>query len=217
MLDNMYNSLPELFTETADTIRLKNNSANEILAEDFPFEIKDIIATEECINEHSSVISKGMYSGSYYKNIIAIKAEKIEEDAFVNCDNLKTITVLNPNALIENNAIPNKEGLVLCGIEGSTLEAYANQNSLIFEKVYLFDVSNTEEDSVTQAFILAANILLVYGHGDIIRGSNDAAIDLNLFNYIKKIIILEGITSIGVYNFKTGGNQNTPAIHLPNS
>lgn len=67
--------------------------------------------------------------------IIGENVNFVGSDAFFGCDSLSKVKFLPLVVKFGENALPWNEKLVICGLEGSSSQAYAIENSLNFEKM----------------------------------------------------------------------------------
>ena len=69
---------------------------------------------------------------------IPLSVKQIGSIAFGNCSGLKKLTIMNPECLLDNplNEFSNRSQIVLCGLSGSTAEAYAKQFGCQFVNPY---------------------------------------------------------------------------------
>lgn len=153
------------------------------------------------------------------------KLEKIENDAFSECTGITKITIPNPDCEIDSGNIF-AEGIVLSGYSGSTLQLYAEANSLSFvpltssygtELAYgacgngdlRYIVYDTNQDG-------SADLLMIRGTGNMQNYEQQQAPWYSLCAGKKvKLILMEGIELIGSNAFY--GLNCSGELHIPDS
>ena len=100
-----HNSLGELFTNIADAIREKTNSAEPIIADDFPEKIQEISGTIDYVNERTWSVGNDAYYGmSNLKSVHMPNVREIGYSAFCECENLESVTMSDNLTTIGSNA-----------------------------------------------------------------------------------------------------------------
>lgn len=139
----------------------------------------------------------------------------IDTSAFQRCDSLTDVTILNETCEIAQvDATLNGATTVIHGYPGSTAQAYAELTHRSFEQIK--ELANGEcgaqGDNVVWR-LYETGLLVISGKGEMMNST-----DKQWYSYrsqISKVIIRNGVTSIGYSAFK--GCNNLININLPDS
>ena len=157
-----------------------------------------------------SVTSIGNYAFYDCKSLTSItipdSVTSIEESAFENCSNLTSITIPKSVTSIENGVFHNCNNLTVYLESGSTLTS----NDLGVDESKI--VSYWNEDNLTWK-LDAKGTLTISGTGamkDYDNGDNLSPVCNN--SNVKKVVIEDGVTSIGDYAFRSCNNLTSIMI-----
>ena len=173
---NQYSTLNSLFTAIADSIRLKKNSAKEIIADNFPTEIDSLRTGFDYSNQNVTTIPDyAFYDCEDLNNVDCYNLANIGASAFENCTNLKSVVLYDNVESVGENAFKGCDNVVIyCESQNITETWHENWNPdnrpvLCGEPINTWDISDTEDDNVIAQLYLSLNnkyVLFISGHGN---------------------------------------------------
>ena len=121
----------------------------------------------------------------------------IGSNVFINCPNLTSVTIMNPDAVISGTAIRFcGSDITIRGWENSTAAAYAQTNGYEFES--LGSLTGSCGDSVTWSFDPATGTLTLSGTGAMYDYSTTQSQPWHPFrDSVVRVIIQSGVTQLG--------------------
>lgn len=142
---------------------------------------------------------------------------QIDTCAFDRCEELKKVTILNPYCLIYDHTNTIYKTATIVGGEGSTAQAYAKEKNRKFEVIELESIVHSGEcgDNVSWCYDDSTKILTISGYGDMTDYDYERNIAPWKIYPIEKVIVEEGITSLG--NSAFADLKTLAEIELPQS
>ena len=225
---NTHTTLNELFTDIADAIRAKNNTADTIIADDFPVEISKLKAGFDYINNTVTILPDSAFINNENINSVELgNLTSIGTSTFENCQNLQTAILPNTLTSVEENAFNDCPQLVIFCKHSNQPDTWNtdwnpdNQPVIWGDPIETWDISDSENDNVI-AEIYAIDdkyTLVIRGKGkyNATKNSNsytpwhDAGYDDNIQN----VFIINGIKNIYRFSFPYCPNLNR--VFIPNS
>lgn len=201
---NTHNTLGDLFTAIANSIRNKTKKVDKIIADNFPNEIDNLQTSTDYFNDKVTEVPSYMFYGLDSINSVCLpNATELHNQAFDKCSNLKYVALRNSNITFGQNVFPQNEDFVLYGIDGSDSEDYAINNNITFVPMEIYNISSRGSgDNISGNYLSPINVLYIVGEGNMknFTCSNFTA------NYpwdktLSKVVIEEGLTKIGNYAF----------------
>ena len=101
----------------------------------FAFQGNKIISEIELPNTIAAIGFGCFRETSIKKITLSASVEEIRGLSFYNCNSLTSLTVLNPNAEFDDEAIMNSPSVTVYGYNNSTAEEYANANGIAFSSL----------------------------------------------------------------------------------
>ena len=220
-----YTNLEDLFADIANAIRVKKNSTDPIIADNFPTEIENLKTATDFINPHITSIPDRMFYGCEdLNNVDCCNLTNVGVSAFENCQSLKTIVLHEGVEMVGENAFKNCPNLTIYTKVANQFEGWTsnwnpdNRPVLWGELVETWDISATSEDSVVaELYGDGKYVLLIYGNGnmkDYAKGSSVPWYNSYKDNIVS-LVVCDNVTSIGNYAFFKCSNLS--AIEIPDS
>ena len=211
---NTHNTLGDLFTAIANSIRNKTKKLDKIIADNFPNEIDNLQTSTDYFNDKVTAVPPYMFYKLDSVNSVCLpNATELHNQAFDKCSNLKYVALINSNITFGQNVFPQNEDFVLYGIDGSDSEDYAINNNITFVPMEIYDISKGS-GNISGNYLSPINVLYIVGEGDMknFTYSNFTA------NYpwdktLSKVVIGEGLTRIGNYAFYNC--QSLTTVNIP--
>ena len=124
----------------------------------------------------------------------------IGNNVLINCENLTSVTINNPDAVISSTAIRfSNANITIHGWEGSTAAAYADANGYTFQS--LGSLTGNCGANVTYSFDPATGEMTISGTGAMADYNSDDTPWYTYRNRITSLSIGNGVTHIGKYAF----------------
>ena len=139
----------------------------------------------------------GANAGMLKEILLGQNVAKIEENAFSGCKNLESITILNPKCEIFAAKETIYENAKIYGYSGSTAAIYANRYNR--ERKTPNELGREQGDHIVWNYDTSSKTLTISGNGKMVDFAGDAPWqeDENIVTECRKVVIEDGITSVG--------------------
>lgn len=211
---NKHTTLNGLFSGIADAIRAKKKSTETIVADTFPTEIENLRTGFDYNNSIvTSIADYAFYSSEDLKSVDCYGLTCVGASAFENCTNLKSVILYDNLENVGENAFKGCSKDLRIYYKGTSIPEAWNENwnpdnclVLIGELLETWSASSTQKDNVTVKLYGADDkcTLLIEGKGEMSNyaSDGDTVAPWRVYDNIISIIILEGVTSIGMQAFR---------------
>lgn len=224
-MPNNYHTLTDLFVDIANVIRFKNNTVEEIAAEDFPALISDIksYVKYQYNNDKVTKITPYMfYNNQDITSVDCPNVTTIGDNAFANCANLERVFVSDRVTYVGADAFKGCHCTIYLDCEPDGFDDHWNPDNcevMLLTKTY--DISKTSEDSVIAkiyANTAGEHHLYVCGTGrakpiQYNMNSSDAQAWYDIRRLITTVVIAAGVTDIGD-DFMFAGFANLASVYI---
>ena len=211
-----YTNLNDLFTDMANAIRLKKNSSETIIADNFPTEI-EALRTGFDYNNHTvtAIPDNAFYGCEDLKSVDCYGLTSIGDGAFEGCENLKTVILYDSVTDVGENAFKGCNATIYCYFESQPDTWNENWNPDGCEVVWMtpietWDISATEDDNViaklyNDIYNEGMYSLVISGSGNMKNYSYETTKTSPWYSSyrtnITSVSVRNGVTSIGDYAF----------------
>ena len=135
--------------------------------------------------------------------------EYIGKGAFIGCDYLSRLTVLNPECEFYDDGTQNpigfQPGSVLSGYANSTTQAYADAHDILFQSIPDAPLSGTCGEALTWSFDYNTGTLTIAGSGDMYDYNTWEGTPTPWYPHrlsIGAVVLTDGVTGIGNHAFQ---------------